>query len=503
MKFKSCEYAIVLFIVNAISMVLELVAARILSPVIGSSNMLWTFIISMMLFSNAVGNYLGGIISEKYNLDVLNVILLFVSGISIVMTAVINNLYIVNVTSKISDSQADGIIIILALFMIPCVCIGMISPVVNKKLLADVSNIGKISGKIYTIITAGSLVGTLFGGLILIPFFGSEKLLFFMAYICIGISLIEAVLTAIEKWKSDKSDMRIMKLNMIFTSFIALILCISIFIPDVLTRESVSDIIVLNTGENYIRIYDEPYRDQDVKWMNISGGYSSANYNDPAKRDELVFDYNNTYNKIIEKCPEMKDFMMIGGAGYSYPRYLVSHYPDKSIDVVEIDEGVTEAALRYFYLDDFIKEYGTDRLGLYTNDGRIYLDETEKKYDVILNDAFVGEIPPRSLATKEAVESIKNSLKDGGIYATNIMGSFQNERAPFLCSEIKTIASVFKYVWAINASLDEKSYRSYNNIVIASDTDYDFESMPYSISESDIVFTDDYAPVEYFHGIGK
>ena len=55
----------VLFIVNAIYMILELIASRLLSPYFGSSNLVWTSIIGIILLSNSVGNFIGGKIADK------------------------------------------------------------------------------------------------------------------------------------------------------------------------------------------------------------------------------------------------------------------------------------------------------------------------------------------------------------------------------------------------------------------------------------------------------
>ena len=72
---------------------------------------------------------------------------------------------------------------------------------------------------------------------------------------------------------------------------------------------------------------------------------------------------------------------MLGGAGFSYPKYLISHYPAKTMDVVEIDEGMVELAFKYFYLDELFDEYNlyeNERLKIYVMDGRGYLATTPK-----------------------------------------------------------------------------------------------------------------------------
>ena len=56
---------IIIFIVDAIYMILELIASRLLSPYFGNSNLVWTSIIGIILLSNSLGNYLGGFAADK------------------------------------------------------------------------------------------------------------------------------------------------------------------------------------------------------------------------------------------------------------------------------------------------------------------------------------------------------------------------------------------------------------------------------------------------------
>ena len=56
---------ITVFLCGAIGMMLELIAARILSPYVGSSNLIWTTIIGVMLTSMSIGYWIGGKLADK------------------------------------------------------------------------------------------------------------------------------------------------------------------------------------------------------------------------------------------------------------------------------------------------------------------------------------------------------------------------------------------------------------------------------------------------------
>ena len=62
---KKYKLEIIVFLAGAIGMGLELVAARVLSPYVGSSNVVWTSIIGIILASMSLGYWLGGKKADK------------------------------------------------------------------------------------------------------------------------------------------------------------------------------------------------------------------------------------------------------------------------------------------------------------------------------------------------------------------------------------------------------------------------------------------------------
>ena len=55
----------IVFVASACSLILELVAGRILAPFIGVSLYTWTSIIGVVLAGISLGNYLGGRIADR------------------------------------------------------------------------------------------------------------------------------------------------------------------------------------------------------------------------------------------------------------------------------------------------------------------------------------------------------------------------------------------------------------------------------------------------------
>jgi spermidine synthase len=113
--------------------------------------------------------------------------------------------------------------------------------------------------------------------------------------------------------------------------------------------------------------------------------------------------------------PDPKDVLNIGLGGGATLRAL-AHHPDVAhLTQVEIDPLVTAAARRWF--GDFNDHVLDDpRLQVVTNDGRNYMDASDRTYDVI------SSVPPNiwvagvsGLFTREFYLSAKRHLRPGGI----------------------------------------------------------------------------------------
>jgi len=250
-----------------------------------------------------------------------------------------------------------------------------------------------------------------------------------------------------------------------------------------------------DTEYNKISVYNMMYNGEKIRIFNTDAGYSTLMNLDKSKINTPVSEYIKLYDIMFKLKENINNVLMIGGAGYSYPRHFITSYKDIKMDVVEIDEKVNEVAKKFFYLDELVDDWGKGRINLIVADGRNYLNNTDKKYDIILNDAFSGKTPARVLSTIEANNIIKNSLTDGGAYITNIIGG-AGKYSGFLYSEIKTLKEVYKNVYVIPCDEFTDKY-SINNIVIATDVDCHIDSaIELDIPNDTIVLTDNYSPVE-------
>ena len=494
---KKYKIEIILFVVEAVCMILELVASRILAPYFGSSNLVWTSVIGIILASGSIGNYIGGKLADKPDVNKKFKLILFFSCVLIFIIPFVQTPIIESVAQLINDIRIGAIISTMLLFFLPSVFLGFLVPMVQKLKITDLETSGEASGKVYALATLGGIFGTFIGGFWLVPSFGSVEILFFM---------VIAILAMI-----PLVDFKITKNELISMIAFTIILLASFYIYSKVNTEIGKDVLEGKVGEyvsydsEYSRIlifnrYDE--NNQLVRNFIMDSGHESATYVDENKCNELVYEYTKMYDLMFNSSKEIKNALLIGGAGYSYPKHYISSYLDKSMDVVEIDPMVTDIARKYFYLDKLIKDYNTDetgRLKLITEDGRTYLNRNAKKYDAILNDAFSDTTPVATLTTLEAVKNIKKSLNENGLYLSNIISSLDGESSKFMKAEVKTLKEVFLNVYVIPCVTKDNLEVTQNNMVVATDGILEIdESELYNlkISEEDIILTDNYCPID-------
>lgn len=487
-NYSSYSPLVLIFLADAVAMTIEMVAARMLSPYFGSSNAVWTAVIGIILLASSMGNYFGGKLADRHQLTPMIRKLLVSTACWLLAIALIGELITIVLAKNIHIVEIGALISSLLLFLLPALTLGMLTPMLMRMTLHDHDN-GTTTGKFYAVMTAGGLTGTFAGGFILIPTMGCIQML--------------CAMTALLTWMAFYAQRKIM----VFIIAVALT-AMGIFIANV--QEDINDqnsIEILNnklyhkrsvdTKNGHVTIYNGLNNEGDsVRLMNVDGGHMSAAYLDPRKKYELPFPYTRAYDLAVKQSKQNPYTLMIGGAGYSYPKYFISHFKNSKMDVVELDPEITAIARKYFYLADLEREYNTQqnhRLNIFHQDGRVFLNNSKNRYDIIMNDAFTGAVPVKQLASIEAIRQIKRCLQPDGIYATNVITS--QHKLSFPRCEYLTLSKVFNHVYVVPVVNRNKT--SQNLMFLASDKQLSLtDTIFIHHLPQDIIFTDNYCPVE-------
>lgn len=438
---------ITVFLSGALTMVLELIAARILSPYVGSSNLIWTTIIGIMLISMSIGYWYGGKIADKNKENDIKILsnYLLIAAIATSIIPILEVLFIGILSMLINNLIIVAIICATVTFGIPSFLLATVSPIAVKIKNSSMDHIGATSGKISSLSTIGSIFGTFFAGFILIPNIGVRNII-------LGSSILLWILAFCLYERKDKKYyvLTFFKLIIIIVLNFAGFLLFNFEHPELLrdVDSEYSRIWVrqIDTGENTYKTLQvdtglESYINQETGEMGATYLY----YYD-------LFEY---YNK------EANNALMIGGAAYTYPMHYLKKYENKTIDVVEIDETMTQIAEEEFGLDK-----NNQNLGLITQDGRSYLNYNEKKYDTVFIDAFKGLNAPFELTTYEAMKKVYDSLDENGTVITNIISSIEGNDTDFIKYEYSTYKAIFDDVKVFKVNLNRANNEEQNLILV-------------------------------------
>jgi predicted membrane-bound spermidine synthase len=151
------EAYIVTFMASFCSLVIEMVAGRILAPFVGVSLYTWTSVIGIILAGIRGGAYIGGKLVDRYPHRRTLGVLLLLSGFAALGIIPLTSLV---ATYKFPFSLMFRIFTVTAIiFFVPGCILGTISPVVVRLTLQTLDKAGNVIGKIYAFSTLGASPG--------------------------------------------------------------------------------------------------------------------------------------------------------------------------------------------------------------------------------------------------------------------------------------------------------------------------------------------------------
>lgn len=477
---------VIAFMSGAAVMIVEVAATRLLAPYFGASLFIWTSAISVILAALAIGYFIGGRLADRENIRrILTSVFMAASITTVLITYIV---YFLGqqlpsfYSGDLPSITAFGVTLLAALVsLMPAgIFYGMVSPLIIEILGRYGHHPGNVAGQVFSVSTAGSIVGTIITPLVLFPSAGTHLTFVIVA----AVMMTLAVLVAGKKriW--------------IFLLAIAILASGLIYHPDpfkgsniVRAKESpYQSIRVEDQGERLAMIFNEGHGVQSVYYKNSpwTGSY---------------WDWAAILPYLREKTDQQA--LIIGVAGGTIAR-IWNQTPVASrvgeIDGVEVDPFVIELAREYFALDEL-------DFNIIIKDGRQHLMTSDKKYDLVYVDAYANEfVIPFQLTTVEFYQLIEQRSSKDAILALNLALGVRDSE--LIAGMLNTLALIYQDVYVLQA-LD-----AYNMLVIASQNPVDLSSLseiyqkseiPYSpllqvdqvgFDHEKMIFTDDRAPLE-------
>src|SRR5215813_11273961 len=180
------------FITGAIVMSFEMLGSRYLNPYFGSGIYTWASLISTVLAALTAGYFAGGRIADRYpSARVLGAAVL-VGSAFILALPFFSTVLLEALLDAIDDIKAGSLASAFVLMFFPVAFYGAYSPFAIRLLLRSTHASGGVSGGVYAISTAGSIVGTLGTTFLLITAIGTRAITFTLgaAGVACGVALI-------------------------------------------------------------------------------------------------------------------------------------------------------------------------------------------------------------------------------------------------------------------------------------------------------------------------
>jgi len=290
------------------------------------------------------------------------------------------------------------------LFFLPMLCLGTISPQVIRLSIPDTAHAGRTAGTIYAWSTAGAIVGTFAAGYLLIDWLGMARVLFLLSLVLIGMTFAIGRL-----WKHTP---------LLFAGSIVF----GIGVVGMFVFGFGNSGYTLETKYYAIRVnsvYEDPTDPSTFKFKTLTLDHLIHSYVKPDDPTWLGYQHEEVQGELVRYYQSRGPtrVLVIGGGGYTLPRWIEHTLPEVRVDVVEIDPGVTEVAHR---------ELGLPRLTSIRShhmDGRQFVRERAKKgdYQLVVQDAVNDLSVPYHLMTKEYNDAIKATLAPGGTYLLTLI----------------------------------------------------------------------------------
>lgn len=473
-------------------MAAEISASRLLAPYFGTSVFVWTNIIGVIMLALSAGYFFGGKLADRMPHFNALLKLLFFAGFLFLLIPIITAPLIAATSLKVSSLQSpyetiflSSLIFTVILFFFPILILGMTSPFIMRLyLLQKKTQPGTSIGLVSATSTIGSILGTFLPTLYFIPNFGTKITIniFALSLICIGIF----------GFKKRK----------FFFFALAAVLIVILLSKNVTALKSRDSIFENESAYQFIKVRRDLFGTNFLS-VNEGRGVQSI-YNKNSILTGYYFDYFNVLPNLIDS-KDSKKILIVGLSGGTVATQLRHFYGENvTVDGVEIDPEIINVAKKYFAIENAA-------VNIINSDGRIFLQENEKVYDLIIVDAYAQEFYiPWTLTTREFWQLTNTNLSRDGILALNISSIDSNSK--LLRAITNTLSSVFTHAYLTNTKEGSMNY-----ILTAANRPLDFNQIELTESQATLekisfayenhteqilhnskqpILTDDKAPVE-------
>lgn len=479
------------------TLAIELSASRLMGNIYGTSNIVWANIIGLILVYLTAGYFLGGRWADRWPFPSAFFRVLawgaFMAGLVPLVARPVLLRAAAAVEALDTAVMVGSFLSVLVLFSVPVTLLGCISPYAIRLAISSAEEAGRVSGRIYALSTLGSILGTFLPVLWLIPTIGTART--FLAF-----SFLLLVVALIGLWLADR------RIALLHLWMPLALLALSALLVGGPIKQSAGQLYETESSYNYIQVVER--EGTRMLLLNEGQGIHSV-YRPDMGPTYGTWDYFLTapFFNPPEDNPGVSRLGIVGLAAGTIAKQYTRVFGAIPIDGWEIDPEIVAVGRRWFDMNE-------PNLNVIVADGRWGLNHSHQRYSVIAIDAYRLPYIPWHLTTQEFFTEVRARLEPDGVVVINV-GRTPNDRR-LIETLASTIGNVFSSVYVVDVPA------TFNSIIYGTARPTAPENLiknelalleegadPLLIDvldrsiqnlvdtpHSNIVFTDDWAPIE-------
>ena len=495
---------VLVFIAGTTTLGIEMSTSRLIGNMFGNSNVVWAGVIAMTLLYLMAGYFIGGWLADRYPTPSAFLRLCawasLASGVTPLLAwPILRQAAEALLEIQVGFSLASSLLVAL-LFALPITLLGAVAPFAIRLLVQSVGKSGSTAGCVYAITTAGSLLGTFTPTLILIPLLGT--LASFVVYA--GLLLLSTL------WVWFKLDRHSWFKQAWMPAVLVIISLTMLGRP---LKSPPDGSILLHEREtryNYVQVVEAP---DGTRMLLLNEGLAIHSIYHPLElQTDGSWDYflAAPYMNPAPFTPsQVEHIAILGLATGTVAHQYTAVYGDIPMDGIEIDGGIVEVGEEFF-------DMTMPNLNVIVEDARFALRQLGFDYQMIGIDAYRPPYIPWQLTTIEFFQEVQVHLADDGVVVVNVGRTYEDRR--LVEAMTATLLEVFPTVHTFDVP------SAFNSILIATNQPTQSQNLvdnflvlrgtpemhPLLLATlelainsmvetqaSELVFTDDQAPVEF------
>lgn len=431
------QFEALIFITGAVTLSLEVLASRIMTPYFGVSLYIWAGILSITLIFLALGYQLGGRFSLRRGKEALSYSLLAAplwAGFSIVAAAAVYPMvFPFLATINLIVASFLGGIILLAL---PLVVLSAMNPLLIA-LARDLNPEGDAgAGRVFFISTVGSVAGVVLTAFLMIPHLTNFRALLWMS---LGLGLVVAGMSLAQEIPGNRKKMLLGGCALIVILSVVLLAGQRAYFK---MLAGMSEI-----GQNFEVLAEYTSVFGNIKILEVrpegEGRKPARAYlqdgiiQNMITAEGVILDHTGFMMRLVEAyAPDTRNSLVLGVAAGMIPRAL--HRRGGKVTAVEINPNSLTAATEFF-------DFDPKGIEVHVEDARTFVRRHQvPAYDLVITDLFHGDCTPDYLLTVEFFREVKACLLPRGVVVINTYFDPANEAANETI--LATVGAVFPYL---------------------------------------------------------